>query len=162
VKNKSDVKSEDSTNWTRRIFVRESLKGWLSLVLAPAIYATTIDLIRARKLVRTQSKDVGAAESLLAHKSKTVLFGNTRVLVLRDGTGELHAVNAVCTHMGCSLRFEADRSNGYLACNCHESNFTLHGEIMRGPATRSLEEYRIEVIGGRLVLSESPGKSKNT
>jgi Rieske Fe-S protein len=147
-------------NWTRRLFVRESLKGWLGLVLGPTIYASARAMIGTRGSGVVQPKDIGAAEGLEPGKSKTVLFGNTRVLIAREAAGKLHAVSAICTHMGCSIRFNADRLEGHLACNCHDSGFSLRGENLNGPATRPLAEYHIQNVAGRLILSEKNGPSR--
>ena len=54
----------------------------------------------------------------------------------RDETGTLHAVSAVCTHMGCLVGWnETDRS---WDCPCHGSRFALSGEVMHGPAVQPL------------------------
>lgn len=148
-------------SWTRRVFVRESLKGWIGLVLAPAIYATTRVIVGLRGAGRVEPKDIGATEDLQPGMSKTVLFGNTRVLVVRDVDDQLRAVSGVCTHMGCSVRFEANRAESHLACNCHESRFNLRGENLNGPATRPLDIYRVENVGGRLILTEAGEPSRN-
>ena len=55
----------------------------------------------------------------------------------RDEEGALHAVSAVCTHMGCILGWnETDRS---WDCPCHGSRFALDGSVMHGPAVKALE-----------------------
>jgi glycine/D-amino acid oxidase-like deaminating enzyme/nitrite reductase/ring-hydroxylating ferredoxin subunit len=55
----------------------------------------------------------------------------------RDEQGALHAVSAVCTHMGCILGWnETDRS---WDCPCHGSRFALDGSVIHGPAVKSLE-----------------------
>ena len=147
-------------SWTRRLFIRESLNGWLGLVIGPAVYATARVLLGSRSFVRDQPEDIGTAEAFEPGTSKTVQFGNTRVLVVRDTEGQLHAVSAICTHMGCSIRFEAARSEGHLACNCHESEFSLNGENLNGPATRPLAKYHIENVERRLTLSDAAGSSR--
>jgi nitrite reductase/ring-hydroxylating ferredoxin subunit len=54
----------------------------------------------------------------------------------RDESGELHAVSAVCTHMGCIVGFnETDRT---WDCPCHGSRFGLSGEVIHGPAVKAL------------------------
>ena len=54
----------------------------------------------------------------------------------RDEAGRLHAVSAVCTHMGCIVGFnENDRT---WACPCHGSRFALDGEVIHGPAVKAL------------------------
>lgn len=55
----------------------------------------------------------------------------------RDEDGALHAVSAVCTHMGCILGWnETDRS---WDCPCHGSRFALDGGVIHGPAVKPLE-----------------------
>jgi glycine/D-amino acid oxidase-like deaminating enzyme/nitrite reductase/ring-hydroxylating ferredoxin subunit len=63
-----------------------------------------------------------------------------KVAAFRDEEGELHAVSAICTHMGCQLNWNSgDRS---WDCPCHGSRFTPDGEILHGPAVRPLERKR--------------------
>jgi nitrite reductase/ring-hydroxylating ferredoxin subunit len=58
------------------------------------------------------------------------------VAALRDEQGQVHAVSAVCTHMGCILGWNAtDRT---WDCPCHGSRFDLGGDVIHGPATKPL------------------------
>jgi Rieske Fe-S protein len=60
-----------------------------------------------------------------------------KVAAFRDEDGVLHAVSAVCTHLGCQLNWNSgDRS---WDCPCHGSRFSPDGEILHGPAVRPLE-----------------------
>lgn len=55
----------------------------------------------------------------------------------RDESGELHAVGATCTHLGCRVAFNtAERS---WDCPCHGSRFGVDGRVLEGPAVRDLE-----------------------
>jgi Rieske Fe-S protein len=57
--------------------------------------------------------------------------------VSRDAKGTLCAVSAVCTHMGCLVRWnDAERS---WDCPCHGSRFDASGRVLDGPASRDLE-----------------------
>ncbi|MDK9495217.1 FAD-dependent oxidoreductase [Streptomyces katrae] len=57
--------------------------------------------------------------------------------VHRDDRGDLHAVSAVCTHMGCLVAFNnAERT---WECPCHGSRFGVDGEVLQGPALGPLE-----------------------
>ncbi|MGW7064702.1 FAD-dependent oxidoreductase [Streptomyces sp. NPDC054904] len=57
--------------------------------------------------------------------------------VHRDDQGELHAVSAVCTHLGCLVAFNnAERT---WECPCHGSRFGIDGEVLQGPALHPLE-----------------------
>jgi glycine/D-amino acid oxidase-like deaminating enzyme/nitrite reductase/ring-hydroxylating ferredoxin subunit len=59
-----------------------------------------------------------------------------KVAAFRDDQGKVHAVSAVCTHMGCLVGWnETDRT---WDCPCHGSRFELSGEVIHGPATQPL------------------------
>ncbi|WP_232688734.1 FAD-dependent oxidoreductase [Halobacterium zhouii] len=62
-----------------------------------------------------------------------------RVAVYRDDDGEVHAVSAVCTHMGCLVHWnDAHRT---WDCPCHGSRFDHDGSVIDTPAVDGLEEY---------------------
>lgn len=56
------------------------------------------------------------------------------------------AVSRTCTHLGCRLNFK--EKEGYLECPCHQSRFTLYGEVLHGPAKKPLTRYPVETTEG--------------
>lgn len=66
-----------------------------------------------------------------------LLVDGERIAVSRDDAGTARAVSAVCTHMGCIVRWNgAERS---WDCPCHGSRFDAAGRVLDGPASRNLE-----------------------
>ncbi|MFL6761093.1 MAG: FAD-dependent oxidoreductase [Sphingomicrobium sp.] len=64
------------------------------------------------------------------------------VAAFRDEQGEIHAVSAACSHMGCLLGWNAtDRT---WDCPCHGSRFALSGEVLHGPAVTALKPAKNE------------------
>jgi glycine/D-amino acid oxidase-like deaminating enzyme/nitrite reductase/ring-hydroxylating ferredoxin subunit len=62
-----------------------------------------------------------------------------RIAAFKDENGVVHAVSAVCSHMGCIVGWnETDRT---WDCPCHGSRFELSGEVLHGPATRPLGSH---------------------
>jgi len=66
-----------------------------------------------------------------------------------------HALYMVCTHLGCLYKWEP--ANNRFKCPCHASMFTREGHYIKGPAPRSLDQFRIKVIEGDAKLSETEG-----
>jgi menaquinol-cytochrome c reductase iron-sulfur subunit len=89
-----------------------------------------------------------------------------RLFVFREGK-VFHAVSAVCTHLGCTVRAEAlpqpqtmDVGGAQLrithrfACPCHGSKYTGDGKVVSGPAPRPLAWFHLSVSpdDGQLVV----------
>jgi menaquinol-cytochrome c reductase iron-sulfur subunit len=89
-----------------------------------------------------------------------------RLFVFREGK-TFHAISAVCTHLGCTVRAEAlprpetaevdgksvRLTHRYL-CPCHGSRYRGDGQNVSGPAPRPLSWYRLSVAAddGQLVV----------
>jgi Rieske Fe-S protein len=73
--------------------------------------------------------------------------GGDKLAVYRDEQGTLHAVSAVCTHMGCLV--ESNRAEQTWDCPCHGSRFRIDGSVIQGPAKRELERSELPAEGHR-------------
>ncbi|MBA4016899.1 MAG: FAD-dependent oxidoreductase [Pirellula sp.] len=71
---------------------------------------------------------------------KVIEIGGEHVACARDDEGTLHQVSAVCTHMGCLVRFN-DAEHTW-DCPCHGSRFHLDGKVLAGPAETPLEPVK--------------------
>lgn len=61
-----------------------------------------------------------------------------KLAVYRDATGQLHAVSALCTHLGCQVAFNPSEQSW--DCPCHGSRFDVDGAVLDGPANRRLAQ----------------------
>jgi cytochrome b6-f complex iron-sulfur subunit len=69
------------------------------------------------------------------------------VLLTQSG-GTLTALNATCTHMGCKVAPDGAK----LHCPCHQSMFSLTGQVVSGPAPAPLHPVAVKVVDGQVVL----------
>jgi len=70
------------------------------------------------------------------NEAKVVKIEGERIGIYRDQEGQYHLVNTTCPHMGCELNWnQAEKS---WDCPCHGSRFTYKGDIIEGPAIKSL------------------------
>jgi glycine/D-amino acid oxidase-like deaminating enzyme/nitrite reductase/ring-hydroxylating ferredoxin subunit len=86
------------------------------------------------RLARPRARSVAA---VARGEGAVLVVEGERVAVSRDDRGAVRAVSAVCTHMGCLVRWNgAERS---WDCPCHGSRFDASGRVLDGPASRDLE-----------------------
>jgi cytochrome b6-f complex iron-sulfur subunit len=65
--------------------------------------------------------------------------GSFPIAVVRTGDATAVALSATCTHAGCTLQYEANRS--WMHCDCHNADFDLGGAVLRGPTSIPLPVY---------------------
>jgi glycine/D-amino acid oxidase-like deaminating enzyme/nitrite reductase/ring-hydroxylating ferredoxin subunit len=56
--------------------------------------------------------------------------------VYKDSDGQIHAVSATCTHLGCTVGFNS--ADVTWDCPCHGSRFATDGTVIQGPAAKNL------------------------
>jgi len=72
-----------------------------------------------------------------AGKGAIAREGIRMLAVYRDEHGDLHALSAQCTHLGCVVHWNSAEQSW--DCPCHGSRFDISGEVMHGPAVTALE-----------------------
>lgn len=68
-------------------------------------------------------------------------IGGRHLAVHRDEQGELHALSARCTHLGCLVGW--NRADQTWECPCHGSQFGADGALLQGPATEPLSPSKV-------------------
>jgi Rieske Fe-S protein len=78
--------------------------------------------------------------SIGAGEGQVIRLDGRPVACSRDKAGKLTKVSAVCTHLGCLVRWNsAERT---WDCPCHGSRFHPDGQVLAGPAEDPLEPVR--------------------
>ena len=67
---------------------------------------------------------------------------------LLNDDGRLHAVSAICTHMGCRLKPEGPQ--GGMHCLCHGSRFSRRGAVVGGMAPTALPAIEVRELNGQI------------
>ena len=131
--------------------VEERDNPWLKLFDSTRIKPVASAKEFAKGNAATASHLVGGYLARKLHSFDELAPGEAAILKIdghnvagyRDEHGALHAVSAVCTHMGCIVGWnETDRS---WACPCHGSRFALDGNVIHGPAVTALEPVDAKV-----------------
>jgi Rieske Fe-S protein len=100
----------------------------------------------ARQFVGARLASVPGVSDVGPGTGSIVDYEGTRLAVYRNEQGNVTALSARCTHMGCLVGFNpAERS---WDCPCHGSRFALDGQVLEGPAVAPLEEVDLSQPGG--------------
>ncbi|HEY4744694.1 MAG TPA: Rieske (2Fe-2S) protein [Desulfuromonadaceae bacterium] len=75
--------------------------------------------------------------------------GASAVLIKKQG-GDLVALSAVCTHLGCIVRWEQDKQT--FLCPCHAGRYTADGAVISGPPPRPLAQLPFSVTDGIITV----------
>lgn len=75
--------------------------------------------------------------------------GSSAVLIKKRG-GNLVALSAVCTHLGCIVQWEKDKQE--FLCPCHGGLYTADGSVISGPPPKPLAKLPFTVVNGTITI----------
>ena len=84
-------------------------------------------------IVRTTGKSLA---ELVPGEGALILEGGRRFAAFRDEEGRAHVLVPKCTHMGCTVGWNAGERTW--DCPCHGSRFDIDGRVIQGPAKDEL------------------------
>jgi cytochrome b6-f complex iron-sulfur subunit len=95
---------------------------------------------------------VNVSGSALANVGGAVLVESTAGLFLlaRTSEGTFSAIEAVCTHEGCTI---TGADGGTYVCPCHGSRYNRSGQVLAGPAKASLRQYATTFVDGNVTIA---------
>jgi cytochrome b6-f complex iron-sulfur subunit len=131
-------------------FLGTSLGAMVLAVAYPvARYISPPDVPEAQ----TDQVVAGKEGDLKPNEGKIFRFGSLPGLLVRTAEGEYKAFSATCTHLNCTVQFRGDLRQ--IWCACHNGTYDLHGKNVGGPPPRPLEEYKVNVANGEIVVSRA-------
>lgn len=100
------------------------------------------------------SRTVAAREGeLKPGEGRLFPFGSHAGLLVRTPEGVYRAFSATCTHLNCTVQYRGDVKQ--IWCACHNGFYDLNGKNVSGPPPRPLDEYRVNVVDGEIVVSKA-------
>jgi glycine/D-amino acid oxidase-like deaminating enzyme/nitrite reductase/ring-hydroxylating ferredoxin subunit len=81
--------------------------------------------------------DVKGPEEVPPGQGAVVRRGLTKLAVYKDNQGRVTTLSAVCSHMGCIVRWNPGETTW--DCPCHGSRYGADGKVLHGPATEGLK-----------------------
>lgn len=91
--------------------------------------------------------DIAAGDEVPQGQMKAFTAGGVSGYLIND-SGSLHAISAICTHMGCRLKPLKEALE--LRCLCHGSRFDAAGRVLAGIAPDPLPHIALRLKEGRV------------
>jgi cytochrome b6-f complex iron-sulfur subunit len=140
---------------TRRSFLNR-IWAWLGIIAAIEFGAVTLSFLSGgRKATKAANpaavKTAGSVESIPA--GAVVPFKNGQFYLVRMEDGGFLALSLACTHLGCAVTFDGSKKE--FICPCHASTFDLAGNVLKAPAPRALDTYRVFIEQGQVMIDTS-------
>lgn len=77
--------------------------------------------------------------------------GQTKpLIVIVDASGKHSVISSECTHKGCTVEVQGER----IVCPCHGSTYDRKGDVLKGPAQRSLRRYPSRLTNDGVLVIE--------
>jgi menaquinol-cytochrome c reductase iron-sulfur subunit len=115
--------------------LKQDISTWIRLgavskveINNPTLFKTTIE---------TQTGWINAQEEFSAY-------------VLTENGQDFTVMSNICTHLGCRVRWIADREGFF--CPCHNAVFAKDGSVVAGPPPRPLDRFESKVEDGTLYV----------
>ncbi len=142
----------------RRQLLRLGFLGGTLLALAE-LTAIIVPFFRVNKIVGLGAKiAVGSKQSVLAQfkaSNDAPILNIEGKFFLVHAPGGIIAAYRKCTHLGCTVPFNA--SEDQFHCPCHGSLYDKHTAIVKGgPAPKPLQLFHIADQNGTLIVDTNP------
>lgn len=84
-----------------------------------------------------------------AGKAKFFTYKGNPAVVIHTKTG-FTALSAVCTHLGCIVKWLEDKNE--FQCPCHAGRFDVTGRVISGPPPNPLPQITATESGAKIVI----------
>lgn len=162
-KNKPMIKkakkdSSENENITRRRFIRSGagIAGLLYVgAAAYPVYRYLADPAeKAAAEAAVKELELPGIDTLPKGSSMMFRFAGKPALLIHHEDGEWTAFSAVCTHLACTVEFQAKEKR--IHCACHGGTYDMKtGKNIAGPPPRPLTKYNVEVLDGKVKISRA-------
>ncbi len=128
--------------------------GYAGAILYPIYRYLQTPARRAQAASQVTEVSLPDADQLAPGTALMFLFGTRPALLIHHTDGSWTAFDAVCTHLGCTVKFEPDKNRIY--CACHGGTYDPRtGEAVAGPPPKGLKPYKVEVKDGEVIVARA-------
>lgn len=148
----------DEEGFSRRGFVKVAFGG-VGLAYAAAIgypiYRYLNSPVEASiQMAAVKEVTLPAADKLPKGSALMFKFGARPAMLIHHKDDSWVSLDAVCTHMGCTVAYDPNRD--MIHCACHGGEYDAKtGENVSGPPPRPLTKYVVAVNDGNVLVTRA-------
>jgi cytochrome b6-f complex iron-sulfur subunit len=136
-------------NGSRRKFLGFCLGGLTAAAFAVVTYPV-YRYIAPQSGKNSLAKVVIPETEVPEGEAKFFEFAGSSAVLVRTGQGELIALSAVCTHLGCIVQWEKTKQD--FLCPCHGGHYRADGTVISGPPPKPLPKLPFTVENGNIII----------
>lgn len=133
----------------RRKFLGVCLAGATAAAVVAAAYPV-FRYLAPRPGQLGADKMVFAVADIPEGEAKFFEYAGSAAVLVKTKTGDLLALSAVCTHLGCIVQWEKDKQD--FICPCHAGHYAPDGTVLSGPPPRPLAKIAFSVAEGKITV----------
>lgn len=134
---------------TRRKFLLSCVGGIFTAAIGAILYPV-YKYLAPRRESGPGEKVTFPESEVRPGEAKFFQFRGETGVIVRKNDGELVALSAVCTHLGCIVQWQKDKQD--FLCPCHGGRFSPAGTVISGPPPRPLAGLAITVANGTITV----------
>jgi cytochrome b6-f complex iron-sulfur subunit len=144
-KKQTDATKEPAV--TRRSFLWK-LALWIGGLALVEYVVIAADFIRPhrRRMDDGDGAIVVAGPEERFEPDSVTAFPGGKFYLARLSDGRFLALSRECTHLGCTVPWDADQRR--FVCPCHASAFDITGRVLSPPAPRALDQHPVRIENG--------------
>ncbi len=139
---------------SRRVFVGSALAGSALAAAAGVFYPLARYLLPESKSGGGKKETYSVAlNEVHVGEARFFTFKRKPALIIRKTQTEVVALSAVCTHLGCIVKYHEEAKQ--MQCPCHGAKYDQTGRVLGGPAPKPLTPYSARIEAGNIVVEEA-------
>ncbi|MBS1700196.1 MAG: Rieske (2Fe-2S) protein [Armatimonadetes bacterium] len=154
----SEPLDEENEGFTRRGFVKVAIGGVCAAygvaVGYPIYRYLNSPVEKAEAAAAVKEVNLKDADKLPKGTALVFKFGTHPSLLIHHDDDTWVALDAVCTHLGCTVQYNPQQKQ--IVCACHGGVYDAKtGENISGPPPKPLTKYVVNVQAGSVTVSRS-------
>lgn len=132
----------------RRGFLKLLFFAVIGITAGAVVYPIIRYLSPISREKAVEKVEIGKDE-VPAGKAKFFTYKGNPAVIIHTKAG-FTALSAVCTHLGCIVRWQEDK--GEFLCPCHAGRFDATGKVISGPPPKPLPQIAIVETAMKVIV----------